>query len=890
MKKKKQVIMATAMMVGMTSTIANSTNVLANTENEDIQVMQNTIDNVIDEVEQIKEGQEEIIVTAEKDISIEKAVGDVEINETSFPDETFREYIKVNFDLNHDGILSSDEISQAKRIDVSDDYRIKSLEGIQYFINLDTLFCKKTGITSLDVSKNTKLKKLDCSYTGIISLDVSNNVKLEYLDCYKTDITELVVNNNKELITLYCHGTGITELDISENTALKTLFCFETDITELVVNNNKELTALYCSQTKITNLDVSDNPALEDLQCRKTGITSLDVSNNPELTRLNCEDTGITSLDVSNNSALVSLYCGDTGITNLDVSNNPSLKWLHCSKTDITSLDVSKNFKLTYLDCSNTGITTLDVSNNPALESLSCLNMQIIGLSVSNNPRLDSLNIRDTNLAWLHVGNNADLYVNKSNSTIDLGKINEAFNIADLFPGIDLSKITVTNGATLDTNTGMVSGYVNGTPIKYSYDCGTGNNGTITLNVTLKFQTDSQIGQSSIAINGNLDKVYDGKAVVDPQVIVTGSTGAVTYEWYTADGTKLQTAPVDVGSYKIKAILAGDGKFDGVEVEKEFKITKATNQWTQELTIQDWVYGEAKKPSASGQFGKVEYTYSTTEDGVYTNVVPREAGTYWVKAVVVGTNNYEGLESKKSFTIEKASSNITINNDLNKVYDGIAVANPQVTVTGSTGTVSFEWYKKEENTTKAITWTKLTIAPIEIGEYKVVVTVAEDQNHTEAAIEQEFSILEHKVEVPGVTGVVTNPDGDSITVTPNDTIESNGLTTMYPDGSIVFPNGGSITRPDGITEVIQPGGVLKPNQVEEVPTPGEGGVTTNPGDMLGTGGTETNPEGTMEGIPSQGVIGVQTGDSTQMRLWTVLAGLSTGLMMYFRKKNRKEEV
>ena len=33
-----------------------------------------------------------------------------------------------------------------------------------------------------------------------------------------------------------------------------------------------------------------------------------------------------------------------------------------------------------------------------------------------------------------------------------------------------------------------------------------------------------------------------------------------------------------------------------------------------------------------------------------------------------------------------------------------------------------------------------------------------------------------------------------------------------------------------------------------------------------------------------------TGDSTQAGLWTMLVGLSTGLMMYFRKKNRKEEV
>ncbi|MDE6195701.1 MAG: MBG domain-containing protein, partial [Erysipelotrichaceae bacterium] len=341
---------------------------------------------------------------------------------------------------------------------------------------------------------------------------------------------------------------------------------------------------------------------------------------------------------------------------------------------------------------------------------------------------------------------------------------------------------------------------------------------------------ESQLGKSSITINEELSKAYDGIAVAKPKVTVTGSSGAVSFEWYTADGTKLAEAPAEVGNYKVKAILAGDENYKGVETEAEFSISKASNAWTTELSMQGWVYGEeVNTPQAEVQFGKITYTYSTSEDGVYTEEVPSDAGVYWVKASVEGTNNYEGLEAKVSFTIEKANSSITIDTDLNKVYDGQPVSEPSITQTGSQSTPVYEWYVKDEGTARTDTWTKLAEAPVEVGKYKLVVSVAEDINYSSATIEQEFSISE----------VVNTPEE---VPTP--------------------PNGGTITNPDGSTETIQPGEVLRPN---------------NPSDEM----TET---------PGEGIDGVQTGDKTQVGLWSILVGLSAGLMMIFRKKNRKEEL
>ena len=70
--------------------------------------------------------------------------GSVEINETNFPDENFRNYIKSELtDSNRnkvggDGILTADEIAAVTEINVG--YKnISSLKGIEYFTALKTL-------------------------------------------------------------------------------------------------------------------------------------------------------------------------------------------------------------------------------------------------------------------------------------------------------------------------------------------------------------------------------------------------------------------------------------------------------------------------------------------------------------------------------------------------------------------------------------------------------------------------------------------------------------------------------------------------------------------------------------------------------------------------------
>ena len=100
------------------------------------------------------------------------AAADVTIDDTNFPDKAFRNYVKDNCDSDDNGILSGAEIAKVKYADVSDK-SIQSLKGIEHFTALLRLECYRNQLTSLDVSRNTKLKSLDCANNQLTSLDVT---------------------------------------------------------------------------------------------------------------------------------------------------------------------------------------------------------------------------------------------------------------------------------------------------------------------------------------------------------------------------------------------------------------------------------------------------------------------------------------------------------------------------------------------------------------------------------------------------------------------------------------------------------------------------------------------------------------------------------------------
>ncbi|MBQ8585261.1 MAG: leucine-rich repeat protein, partial [Butyricicoccus sp.] len=171
---------------------------------------------------------------------------------------------------------------------------IASLQGIGLFSGLTSLTCVKTGVTELDLSRNTALTHLDCSSNALTALNISKNTALE---------------------TLNCSACGLTALDVSANTALTSLECPENALTVLGVRRNTALVSLHCNDNALAALDIGANTALEVLDCSNNGITALDVGANTALYALNCSKNALTALDLSASTALMSQYCVPDGQT-----------------------------------------------------------------------------------------------------------------------------------------------------------------------------------------------------------------------------------------------------------------------------------------------------------------------------------------------------------------------------------------------------------------------------------------------------------------------------------------------------------------------------------------------------------------------------------------------
>lgn len=317
-----------------------------------------------------------------------KKATSISINAANFPNAAFREYVR-EFDLDNNGSFSEKELKYITDIDISENTAVTNLKGIEYFTFLEALTCDDDNISSLDLSKNTRLFYLSCENNNISSLNLSNNKNLEVLYCENNNLTTINLTSNPELYGLYVSGNPITSLNVSKNPKLDTLDCADTKISTLNVSANPLLTWINCYDCKnLSSIDVTKCTNLETLSLGNTKVSSINVTKNTKLTSLDLYNTYISSLNVKNNPKLDVLDCGDTDVSSLDVSKNTLLTHMVVSGTLITSLNVSNCKKLEFLYCCNTKLSTLNISNNRNLKTLDVSITKISTLDISSCPYL----------------------------------------------------------------------------------------------------------------------------------------------------------------------------------------------------------------------------------------------------------------------------------------------------------------------------------------------------------------------------------------------------------------------------------------------------------------------------------------------------------------------
>ena len=422
----------------------------------------------------------------------------IEINEINFPDDTFRAFVT---NLSLDGnVLSLEERLSVDTINLQE-ANITSLKGIEFFPNLEDLYCSNNKLTQLDVSQNKKLKNLTCFSNQLKTLDVSQNPELVLFQCSYNQLTSLVLNNPK-LEELWCDDNQIKYLDLSNSPKLASLQCSNNSLAFLDFSNNPLMTnegmfdkflREIPNGSPISDLQGFDVTRASDIQggnfddgkinfssdkitytydCgNEIGIdfvlyNSDLISEDIEINVINFPDPNfrkyVRTLKGAEDNLLTGrelLYIERINVDSLNIKSLKGIEYftslasLGCDDNQLTSLDISKNTKLNWLSCEGNKLTSLDLTNNPEMNRLWCDNNHLVSLDFNQNAKLEKC------------------YVNNNKYTLPNGT-----SISDI-PGFNLDKVSDVQGGNFDD--GKVNFKSN--EITFAYDCGNKDSIRMTL-------------------------------------------------------------------------------------------------------------------------------------------------------------------------------------------------------------------------------------------------------------------------------------------------------------------------------------------------------------------------------------------------------------------------
>lgn len=204
-----------------------------------------------------------------------------------------------------------------------------------------------------------------------------------------------------------------------------------------------------------------------------------------------------------------------------------------------------------------------------------------------------------------------------------------------------------------DYNTEITSDYFDAVAV-YT---GAGMSNYANTKMTVTIIRESETGQKNIFSISELrldeeEFVYDGHEKT-PDVIAR-------------DGQKILSKGTDFDvEYKnntnagqASVVVKGINDYMGAKT-LSFTIKKANRQ-SFVVSQPNWTYGDESTPNPSIDISvddsTVAYSYSTSRDGEFVPTKPKNAGTYWVKAEILESQNFNGAEAKAEFTIAQADS------------------------------------------------------------------------------------------------------------------------------------------------------------------------------------------------------------------------------------------
>ncbi len=523
------------------------------------------------------------------------------INESTFPDDTFRSWIIANLAVSgnaSDGYyMTKAQVEAVVSIDCSGK-GITNLGEIAAFTNLTTLNAEDNKISTLDLTKltkltqlnlnknqlttlvltkNTKLVELQVGDNALTALDLSKNTALETVKFPNNKLTAADLGTKSKLKTLDCSGNELASLDVHKCTALVTLNCSNNKLTSLTVTALTKLETLNCGKNELTELNLAKNAAIKTVDCSKNKLATLTVSSLKKLENLNCSGNALAELDVSKCETLLTLDCSENKLAALNVAKCTALEALKCGKNAFTGLSFPENTNLKTLECPESGLTKLDVSKNTKLENLVCNDNKLTEIELSKNTALKTLNCENNNITMIDLSSNTALTSAKCDGQTTekmLGQVKDSlytFSITKVISKTKIANVTLPDSSlTIDPATGIITFPAATDSFVYAYATGFGSTKmkvTVptlfsTLSNAIEFEDVSTLRGEKVEVDGIAYSVAEGVIAlpdgVTPKVVTQYAFNSDSSDLHTVYPTSMRVWFVQEKSGVHKAVYATD--------------------------------------------------------------------------------------------------------------------------------------------------------------------------------------------------------------------------------------------------------------------------------------------------------------------------------------------
>ncbi|MBW1298455.1 immunoglobulin-like domain-containing protein [Aquimarina litoralis] len=496
--------------------------------------------------------------------------------ETYVPDDNFEAYLESigagNY-IDNDNLVLSGSIAVITDLDISG-LGISDLTGIEDFTALTDLTAISNSLTSLDLTANTNLLRVNVSDNNLTSFDFRNgmngfiqsfdaiaNYNLTCITVDDVSLSSLVLWNVDAAITSFSEdcvwtnvlddnfenylethdangnlvsvgdvtsmGNGIANDDyvttakISSVTSLDISSKMIADITG--IEDFTALEILDFSTNGVGDFDLSNNTTLKELYCASNGMSSIDIAANVNLEILDCSDNSNTNINVSTNVKLKELNISTNGATSLNLGNITTLENLNVSNNDLTSLNLGNLSSLTDLNCSvNYSINAIDFTGLTSLVHLTCNEMGINSIDLRSNTALETLSINRLSGFDVDLSNNTALTSLSANSS-DLTSLNVQNGNNANITSFDARFNQFTCIQVDDADASYLSGWQKDNTTSFEEDCSETN----ILDENFEYHLENHDANGNVVAVGSPNSM--GNGIVDDGKVLTSRIKDVTF-------------------------------------------------------------------------------------------------------------------------------------------------------------------------------------------------------------------------------------------------------------------------------------------------------------------------------------------------------------------------